>query len=124
MIIPHLHFCGDCQEAIAFYEKAFGETAAYVERHSDNRIAHARMQIHGQSLFLNDRFGKKDRSTDIAVNLVVMFSSDAELERCYGIMQEGSTLVDPMQSLPYSSLAVQFIDKFGVQWCFMVDMGQ
>jgi len=26
MIIPHLHFCGNCEEAIALYEKAFEKT--------------------------------------------------------------------------------------------------
>ncbi len=24
MLIPHLHFCDDCEEAISLYEKAFG----------------------------------------------------------------------------------------------------
>jgi uncharacterized glyoxalase superfamily protein PhnB len=38
-------------------------------------------------------------------------------------MKFGSNIVDPMTELPYSALAVQFIDKFGVQWGFMVKEG-
>ena len=56
MLIPHLHFCGDCEEAIAVYEKAFDTKAEDIIRNSDyapdvckgdNRIAHAVMSIHG-----------------------------------------------------------------------------
>jgi len=130
MIIPHLHYNGCCKEAISFYEKAFDTKAYSVIYDSsdtpegsqgDNRIAHAVMHIHGQMIFLNDRFGKKDTSTDIAVHLVVIFNNKDDLLSCYNKMKEDSITIDPLETLPYSPLAVQFIDKFGVQWGFMVD---
>ncbi|NLG98697.1 MAG: VOC family protein [Chloroflexi bacterium] len=130
MLIPHLHFNGSCKEAISFYEKAFNGKADCiiynsdydpVNRKNDDRIAHAEMHIHGQKVFLNDRFGKKDTSTDIAVHLIVTFDNKADLLSCYDIMKEESITIDPLETLPYSPLAVQFIDKFGVQWGFMVD---
>lgn len=130
MLIPHLHFNGNCKEAISFYEKAFNSKADSIilnsqnnpdECKNDNRIAHAEMYIHGQKVFLNDRFGKKDTSTDIAVNLIVTFKNKDDLLSCYDIMKEESITVDPLKTLPYSPLVVQFIDKFGVQWGFMVD---
>ncbi len=130
MLIPHLHFNGNCIEAISFYEKAFKTKADCVIRNSDydpvnckddDRIAHAEMHIHGQLVYLNDRFGKKDNSTDIAVHLIVTFKNKADLLACYGLMKEESITIDPLETLPYTQLAVQFIDKFGVQWGFMVD---
>ena len=75
MLIPHLHFSGDCLQAIALYEKVFGtkvESVIYSrdflpnDSKDDNRIAHAVMYIHGQKVFLNDRFGNKDKSSDVA----------------------------------------------------------
>lgn len=57
MLIPHLHFCGNCEEAIALYEKAFQTNAESIVRNheyapndcdGDHRIAHAVMHIHGQ----------------------------------------------------------------------------
>lgn len=69
MIIPHLHFCGDCEEAITLYEKAFYTKAETIIRNqdyalddsqNDKGIAHAVMYIHGQQFFLNDRFGNKE----------------------------------------------------------------
>ena len=130
MLIPHLHFCGDCEEAIVLYEKAFGtkiESVIYSrdfssgESKDDNKIAHAVMCIHGQKIFLNDRFGNKEKSSDVAVHLIIMFKSTEELLACYEIMKPDSITIDPMAELPYSKLAVQFIDKYGVQWGFMVE---
>jgi len=130
MLIPHLHFSGNCKEAISFYENAFSVKADLIIRYSDyapedyqndDRIAHAVMHIHGQMIYLNDRFGKKDRSTDTAVHLVVTFKNKTDLLSCYEKMKEDSMTIDPLEALPYTPLAVQFIDKFGVQWGFMVD---
>ena len=130
MLIPHLHFCGSCEEAIAVYEKAFHTRAESIvynrdyapdECPDDNGIAHAVMNIHGQTVFLNDRFGNKDRSLDCAVHLIVMFPSVEELLACYEFFKEGSTIIDPFEKLAYSELAGNFVDKFGVQWGFMTE---
>ena len=130
MLIPHLHFCDNCEEAIAVYEKAFDTKAESIvynrdyapdEYPEDNRIAHAVMNIHGQKVFLNDRFGNKDKSLNCAVHLIVMFKSVEELLACYEFFKEESTIIDPFTKLPYSELAGNFIDKFGVQWGFMTE---
>ena len=130
MLIPHLHFCGNCEEAIAIYEKAFNTKAESIvynrdyapnEYPDDNRIAHAVMNIHGQKVFLNDRFGNKDKSLNCAVHLIVMFASVEELLACYEFFKEESTIIDPFTKLPYSELAGNFVDKFGVQWGFMTE---
>ena len=130
MLIPHLHFCDNCEEAIAIYEKAFNtkvESIVYNRDYApneypdDNRIAHAVMNIHGQKIFLNDRFGNKDKSLNCAVHLIVMFTSVEELLACYEFFKEESTIIDPFTKLPYSELAGNFVDKFGVQWGFMTE---
>jgi len=130
MLVPHLHFCGDCADAIALYEQAFNTKVQDVVRNSahapdaargDNRIAHAVMRIHGQTVFLNDRFGNKHKSLDCAVHLIVLFKNAEALLACYGFFKDGSTVIDPFMELPYSKLAGNFIDRFGVQWGFMVE---
>jgi PhnB protein len=130
MLIPHLHFCGDCGEAIVLYEKAFHTKAESIIKNSeyspdenagDSQIAHAVMNIQGQKIFLNDRFGNKNKSLDCAVHLIVTFASVDELLACYEFFKEGSVIIDPFEELPYSKLAGNFIDKFGVQWGFMAE---
>lgn len=130
MLIPHLHFCGDCREAIAVYENAFCTNAENIvhncdyapdECEGDGGIAHAEMRIHGQKVFLNDRFGNRDRTANCAVHLIITFPSREELLAAYAFLSDGSTTIDPLEQLPYSELSVCFIDRFGVQWGFMVD---
>ncbi|MDE7435567.1 MAG: VOC family protein [Lachnospiraceae bacterium] len=130
MIIPHLHFCGDCEEAITLYEKAFNTKAETIIRNqdyalddspNDKGIAHAVMYIHGQQVFLNDRFGNKERSLDCAIHLIVTFENIDELLSCYECFKGKCTVIDPFEELPYSRLAGNFIDKFGVQWGFMTE---
>ena len=120
MFIPHLHFCGDCEEAIAVYEKAFTTAADTIIRDDDGGIVHAEMRIHGQRIMLNNRFGNKDRTTDCAIAAVITFNTINELLQCYEILKQDSVTIDPMSKASYTALGVQFLDKFGVQWGFMV----
>ncbi len=91
MLIPHLHFGGNCAEAIILYEKVFRtktDTIIYNRDYAsdseecENKIAHAVMNIHGQKVFQNDRFGKTDRSTNVALHLIVEFNSVMALLDC------------------------------------------
>ena len=128
MLIPCLHFCGDCKEAIALYEKAFNTKAETLitnneyspGEYPDNEIAHAVMNICGQKVFLNDRFGNKNKTMDCAVRLLVMFETAEELLACYEFFKAECIIVDQFEELPYSKLSGLFIDKYGVQWGFMV----
>ena len=79
------------------------------------------MNIHGQQIFLNDRFGNKEKSLNCAVHLIVMFPNVEELLACYEYFKEGSTVIDSFEEMPYSKLAGNFIDEFGVQWGFMTE---
>ncbi len=50
-----------------------------------------------------------------------MFTNKEDFLACYDVMNIDSIIIDPLETLPYSQLSVQFIDKFGVQWGFMID---
>ena len=121
MFIPHLHFCGDCAEAIIVYEKAFNTKPDVVLRDDDGEIIHAEMRIHGQRVMLNNRFGNKKRTIDCAIAAVITFNTADELLKCYEILKTDSTTIDQMSKASYTELGVQFLDKFGVQWAFMVE---
>ena len=120
MLIPHLHFDGDCADAIALYEKAF-KTKAEDYDYRDNKIAHARMIIHGQMVWLND--AKEFLRNGFGINgahLVLTFNTSEELLACYDIMKADDSIPVPFHEAPYSKLVGNFMDKFGVLWGFMV----
>ena len=122
MVIPHLHFCGDCKEAIALYERAFHTRAEHIECGADGqRVAHASMRMQGQLVYLNDRFGNGDRTLDCAVHMIVTFETVGQLRACLSILQQGGREVDAFHQTPYSRLCGNVMDKFGVLWGLMAD---
>jgi PhnB protein len=121
MLIPHLHFCGNCKEAIDLYERAFKTKVETIDYMSDGKkIAHAAMDIHKQRVFLNDNFGNKNKSLDCAVHLIITFNTVDELLACYEILKTDDKNIHPFNETPYSKLVGNFMDKFGVLWGFMV----
>lgn len=123
MLIPHLHFCGNCAEAIALYEQAFctKTDVLFLNGNGDGRVGHAEMRIHGVRVMLNDRFGNKDLAPDCAVALIVTFDNSEKLLACYEMLRPGGIVIDQPEKLSYTELGLQFMDRFGVQWGFMVE---
>lgn len=122
MQIPHLHFCGNCKQAIDLYEKAFHTKAGSIEYGCDGkRIVHAVMEIHGQEVFLNDRFGNKNKALDCAVHLILTFHTVNELLACYDSLKMGGEDVGVFSETPYSKLGGNLMDQFGILWGFVAD---
>jgi len=117
MLVPHLYLNGKCEEAISQYIKAFGAEVKvmipYPEEEHKKGVRHSEIYIHGQRMMLNDTdFG--------APTLVVIYNNAEDLKKSYEIMKEGSQTIAPMQATDYTPCAVEFLDKFGVKWGFMV----
>ena len=123
MLVPHLHFLGDCKKAIALYEEAFDTKVDDIHYADDHRIIHASMKIHGQTVFLNDNddmFSVKDISLNFPVHIIIYFKTTQELLACYEILKDDSIVSSPFTKAPYSELVGNFKDKFGMLWGFMV----
>jgi len=131
MLIPALHFCGNCEEAIALYEKAFNTKAEDIVRHcdydpvnyaGDRQISHSSMKIHGQTVFLNDydELVNKDNPHSFPVHVILYFQTEEELLACYEILKDEKATNHPFIKTPYSSLCGNFTDKVGMLWGFMV----
>jgi len=121
MLIPHLHFDGDCADAIALYEKAFRTKAGNYD-YRDGTVAHAAMRIHGQTIFLNDAKAhfRDGLGVDCTAHLVLTFRTAEKLLACYEILKADGNHPAPFHETPYSKLVGNFMDKFGVLWGFMV----
>jgi PhnB protein len=124
MLVPHLYLSGRCEEAISQYVKAFGAEVKVLIRHSENEpqkgVVHAEIYIHGQRVMLNDVQGKSDYPKRGNLALIVIYDNTEDLKKSYEIMKEGSHTLSPMQEASYSPCVVEFRDKFGIRWGFMV----
>lgn len=124
MIVPQLYLNEGCYEAIEIYEKAFHTKLDSIvydpEKEPEKFVIHAEMHIHGQRVMLSDWGGNKNLSIDSALQIVVIFNNENGLKEAYEIMKTGSQTIIPMAPTFYSTCLVDFLDKFGVRWCFMI----
>ena len=135
IVTPSINFAGQCEEAMALYERAFGATTKFVMRYSDaderdwdrpltddqeKMVYHAEMFIGNQRIMLADIIDF-DLSKGTSVFLTVTFEDAASVKGAYEVLKEGSTIVYPMKSTTYSSCFVSLIDRFGVRWVLMTD---
>lgn len=135
IVTPCINFAGQCEEAMALYEKAFGATTKFMMRYSDadkrdwnkpltddqkKMIYHAEMLIGTQRIMFADII-EFDLSKGTSVFLTITFEDAASVKRAYEVLKEGSTIVYPMISTTYSSCFVSLIDKFRIRWALMTE---
>jgi len=137
-VAPFLPFYGQCANAIALYEKAFGAKVIELLRYSDanpkdrdkegiaesdtdkNLVYHAQIKIGNQRIRMWDAAGDGSPK-EPSMSILVTFETADAVKAAHEIMSEGATIVDPMCSTTYSSCCVSLIDKFGVHWWLMTE---
>lgn len=134
-LTPNFNLAGQCEEAIALYQKAFGARVECLLRYSDannadwdreltpeqaNYVYHAELFIGEQRIFLCDNLDIEFRKST-ALSLTVTFDTKEEVKRAYEILREGSETIYAMKSTTYSSCFVAFIDRFGFRWGLMTE---
>lgn len=128
MIVPTLHFPGNCIDVIRLYEDAFTVTGKEISFFSDapddsgmkiheemrNKIMHARITICGSEFNCSDA-----QHEIIAGNMHlynVFLESEDDLRRAFNTLKaEGKVVVDLGPQF-FSPLYASVRDTFGVQW--------
>lgn len=132
MIIPTLHFCGQCEEAINLYKEAFGCKVNYIMRYADavqrgweqdipeirNTVYHSEV-LFGEQLFrMSDGVGT-EHNTNTAVFFAVNLDTVEEVKRAFEVLQTSGTVIEPLESTPYSACMDSIMNKFGIRWMIM-----
>ena len=135
IVTPNINLAGQCEEAMALYEKAFGATTKFIMRYSDadkrdwdrpltndqkKMVYHAQMLIGTQRIMFADII-EFDLSKGTSLFLTITFEDAASVKRAYEVLKEGSTIIYPMVSTTFSSCFVSLIDKFGIRWALMTE---
>lgn len=126
MLVPQLYLNGRCCEAIELYQMAFDAKTDSImfdpRKEPDKYVIHAEMHILGTRIMLSDFGGTAEGTADTTMEIVAIFPNEKALREAYQIMDEGNKTITitPIGPVFYSSCLVQFVDKFGVRWCFMV----
>ncbi|WP_379138809.1 VOC family protein [Paenibacillus sp. sgz500958] len=124
MLVPQLYLNGACCEALELYQVAFNTVTDSImfdpQQEPEKYVIHAEMHILGTRIMLSDFGGTRESSADATMEIVAIFENDEVLRRAYQILLKESKTITPIGPTFYSSCLVQFIDKFGVRWCFMI----
>ncbi|WP_026443447.1 VOC family protein [Pseudacidobacterium ailaaui] len=121
-LIPHLTV-SDAAAAIDFYKKAFN--AVEVARHiapDGKRIMHARVELFGSALMLNDDFcdytgGKSNTPEALSGSPVTLHLQVDDARRVWDLaVAAGAKVVMPLQEQFWGDIYGMFIDPFGHKW--------
>lgn len=119
----YLWFPGNAQEALTFYQNAFGgetiiHTFADFGRLDGPPSAIAHGMLRGPvTLYCTDAVEGEDTLLVQGLSIALLGTSDAEtLHRWFDALAEGGEILDPLSPKPWNASDGQVVDKFGLRW--------
>lgn len=128
MILPAIHFPGNCLEAITFYEAVFQVTDKRILFDRDaprspdspsaeamgDRITHAEMMINGSKVSMCDTPEQVVPGNMIVLN--VLMDTPEAVTQAYHKLEQGGQVMMPLGPQFFSPMYGAVKDRFGVEW--------
>lgn len=127
MIIPYLHFQGNCEEAFNLYAEVFSGKIEYISRHSEQagspealfgKVMHAHLSLGEMGAFDGSDW-EQPLDYGNAIALIIHCKSRIKAQEIVdGLSRSGSVISDFKPNPPPDddSLCGVVKDKFGYQW--------
>lgn len=127
---PYLVLNGNGQEAVKFYENALGAEVLGVQTFGDmpenpeyqlpeeakDRVMHASLQVGGTQLMISDTFPGQPYHLGDQVSVAIMINDVEKSKEVFTKLQDGGTVIMPLQETFWSKSYGQLKDKYGVTW--------
>lgn len=125
---PYLHFHGNAREAMEFYRGAlggdltvttFGEGGVPHDPADADKVMHAQLERgDGQALMAADSpTGQPGGGSGFSgVSMSLSGEDEAELTGSWQKLQEGATVLQPLEAAPWGDTFGMLTDRFGVTW--------
>ena len=124
MIMPYLHFNGNCEEAFNFYAEIFGGKVQYLSRLNNdpnNNVMHATVQLTETGSISG---GDQEEPIQISgMEILVILPSRERVETVLNKLSVGGAVLSPFQPHPPPDDAgggVAVRDKYGYTWFLCV----
>ena len=129
-LTPYLSLNGNTAEAMAFYQKVFGgqltvqkiSEAPFADKMPpamQDKILHAMLVNGNFQLAASDMMQQPEMGN--AYTIMVHPATEAETHSLFEAMSEGADVKDPLGIKFWGDLFGMLIDKFGVQWQFVLE---
>ena len=129
-ISPYLAFNGNCAEALALYEKAFGIKADTVMRYKDSPpeegyqppagtedfVMHTQFKLGGSTIFMCDTMPENKCSFGNGMSVHVELDSENAVKAAFDILKEGGKVDTEPAKTFWSQCFGLLADKYGVNW--------
>ena len=123
MIMPYLHFNGNCEEAFTFYAEAFGGKIESLSRYEDNpnnEVMHAQVMLTETGGVSGSDRGKEEGPQPILpIEILVHLPSRDKVESILVKLSNGGTVISGFEPHPPPDDAgggAIVLDKYGYTW--------
>jgi len=130
MLIPTIHFNGNCDEAIAFYKDALGAEVVVINYAKDapldsgmdelppNFVMYSEVLIAGTKLSLTD--GAETPLPFGHFSYMLNYDTAEEVTATFNKLAVGGKVEMPLEETFWASLYGSVVDRFGVNWQVMI----
>lgn len=131
-INSYFTFCGNCREAMAFYQECLGGELTFqtvgespmadkLPKRMKDYILHSTLTNGSLLLMGSDMVSEKGLIKGNNVSLSLNCSSEEEIKTCYEKLSEGGTADHVLEDSFWGALFGDLTDKFGNHWILNFD---
>ena len=127
---PYLNFRDEAREAMEFYRGVFGgelrmmtfkEYQASQDPSEDDKIMHAQLEADGIRLMAADTPNSMEHQPGTNFNLSLSGEDEATLRGYFEKLQEGGSVIMPLDKAPWGDTFGMVMDRFGIRWLVNVN---
>ena len=125
-LIPYLHFTGQAEEALKFYEAAFDGQIAMLSRYGDgpmdvaeadrNKVMHGRLVFGDNILMISDVCDRPMTVGDAVALSINLVGDEAAAVLVFQRLSEGGWVTMPPAKMFWGAWFGMLTDRFGVRW--------
>jgi PhnB protein len=130
---PYLNFKDTTREAMEFYHGVFGgkldmntfkEFQASQDPADDDLIMHAQLDADGILFMAADTPSHMEYSPGSNFSMSLSGDDEARLRGYFDQLQEGGTVLQPLEKASWGDTFGMLVDRFGVRWLVNVSQDQ
>jgi uncharacterized glyoxalase superfamily protein PhnB len=117
-LIPHIT-CRNANEAVEFYQKAFGAKSLGVHQGPDGKVMHAALDIDGATMYITDEFPDWGAlgPQSIGGSPVTLHLQVSDCDAVYNrAVEAGCEAKMPPQDMFWGDRYAQVVDPYGHRW--------
>jgi PhnB protein len=133
LVQPYLFFSGQCDEAIAFYQRTLGAKLemrltygqspdkappGFLPEGWDDKVMHATMTVGGAVIMLSD--GCERAINFSGFKLSIAYANPADADAAFANLAKDGKVVMPLTRTFWSPKFGMVLDRFGMEWMITV----